>query len=864
MRFIRSNTKLLSTLFFLPLLLLFSSCGDSDSEPTPTSQVTSLARVNQSSTPQIQTLPGFEAQLLYRVPKNNQGTWISLTVDGDGNLIASDQSDKGFFRIKVTEDQDEPKVEVEKIIMPLSGAHGLAWAYDHLYANVPGKGIFRLQNTRGDNEFDKMEFLGGPEKLAEHGNHGILATPDKDGLFIVNGNYTPIPELSSSRIANWQEDLLLPREWDVNGNARGIFAPGGYIAKMSPDAGNWEMFSIGYRNIYDAAVSPSGELFTFDSDMEWDLGMPWYRPTRLIHVVSGSDYGWRSGSGKWKEYYEDSLPPLLNTGRGSPTGMLFGTGAKFPAKYQKSLFVLDWIYGTIYTFHLTPEGASYKADAELFLSGSPLPLTDAVIGSDGALYFITGGRANETLLYRLIYTGNDSIQPAEAEDITQAQKTRRMLESFHGKKNPEAIEQAWPYLSSEDRVLRSAARIAIESQNVELWSYQALHEPDSQTRITSLLALARSNAKEYKDPVITSLLEMSFTNLPSSQKLSYLRAMALVFIRLGDPDQNQKEQIIAQLGGDLPTEDHHLNVELVRILVYLQDSEIIDKVLELIETTPEPDTPNWIGLTEQEDGTIQAMLENPPPTRKIEFAFLLKNIRNGWSLDQRRTFFTFINEAAKTTGGSSYSSFLRRIREDALSHATPEELEALADLTGISLNQVPSFEITSPKGPGRNWTVEEALGEVADYLNNRNFENGRNAFFAAGCASCHRFSGYGGNIGPDLSTIGTRSSVPVLLEDIIEPDALISDQYSSSVVSLRDGTEIHGLVVELSDSVVIYPRSLTQNEVRISKERVVSISAASVSPMPPGLINMLNEDELRDLIAYLRSGGNSESAYFKK
>ena len=45
--------------------------------------------------------------------------------------------------------------------------------------------------------------------------------------------------------------------------------------------------------------------------MEWDLGTPWYRPTRINHVVSGSDYGWRSGSGKWPEYYEDSLPALV-------------------------------------------------------------------------------------------------------------------------------------------------------------------------------------------------------------------------------------------------------------------------------------------------------------------------------------------------------------------------------------------------------------------------------------------------------------------------------------------------------------------------------------------------------------------------
>src|SRR5699024_11868064 len=72
------------------------------------------------------------------------------------------------------------------------------------------------------------------------------------------------------------------------------------------DASEWELVSMGYRNTYDAAVSPEGELFTYDNDMEWDMGLPWYRPTRILHAVSGSDYGWRSGRGKWKAYYEDS------------------------------------------------------------------------------------------------------------------------------------------------------------------------------------------------------------------------------------------------------------------------------------------------------------------------------------------------------------------------------------------------------------------------------------------------------------------------------------------------------------------------------------------------------------------------------
>ena len=112
------------------------------------------------------------------------------------------------------------------------------------------------------------------------------------------------------------------------------------------------MVSIGFRNAYDLALNADGELFTYDADMEWDLGLPWYRPTRVLHATAGSDFGWRSGTGVWPAYRLDSLPAAANIGPGSPVGLEFGYGASFPAKYQRALFALDWTYGTIYAVHL--------------------------------------------------------------------------------------------------------------------------------------------------------------------------------------------------------------------------------------------------------------------------------------------------------------------------------------------------------------------------------------------------------------------------------------------------------------------------------------------------------------------------------
>jgi hypothetical protein len=82
-------------------------------------------------------------------------------------------------------------------------------------------------------------------------------------------------------------------------------APGGWIAKTDPEGKSWELVSAGYRNSYDIAFNEAGDLFIYDSDMEWDFGTPWYRPTRVCHATSGGDYGWRTGSANTSPAFAD-------------------------------------------------------------------------------------------------------------------------------------------------------------------------------------------------------------------------------------------------------------------------------------------------------------------------------------------------------------------------------------------------------------------------------------------------------------------------------------------------------------------------------------------------------------------------------
>ncbi|MCF6313831.1 MAG: c-type cytochrome [Verrucomicrobiales bacterium] len=819
----------------------------------------------------LSLLPGFKAELIYTVPKEEQGSWVVLTKDDKGRLYASDQKDKGLYRITVTQSAGGSKATVEKVLVDLSGAMGLKWAFGGLYVHVGGKGLFKLTDSNGDDRLDKIDQQPGAVGGGEHGNHAVELTEDGKQLYVIAGNHTNLMEDYTSRVQSWDEDLLLPRQWDARGHARGRKAPGGWVTRYDTNKRTYEVYTIGFRNEYDIALNRNGDLFTYDADMEWDMGMPWYRPTRINQVVSGADYGWRSGSGKWPNYYEDSLPPVVEIGPGSPTGLTAGTGAKFPAKYQDAIFGLDWTFGTIYAIHLQADGAGYKGTKEVFVAGAPLPVTDAVIGDDGAMYFTIGGRGAQSALYRVTYNGDESTEASGSKPDAHsslAQTLRRNLEAYHGKKVSYAVDEAWPHLGSKDRFIRNAARVAIESQPVSEWRGKVISEKIPQIKITGAVALARSGEAADREPLVKSLLELEPTGLEKGQLLGLLRAYALTFIRLGKPDEGERQKLIAELDPLLPSKDGDVNTELIRVLVYLDAPSVAGKAMALINHPSKPEVPEWGDLIKRNasyGGTIAKMLENPAPLREMNYAFMLRNLRHGWTIEQRKQYFTFLNGVAKNyQGGASFPGFLENIREEALGNCSDVERKAVASITGENFNPVPDFEIKPAKGPGKVWDQGAAVAATrGGHLRKSDFESGRNLFHAIGCAACHRFDGMGGAIGPDLTSVRNKFDVPYMIESIIEPSKVISDQYGSSVVTLKNGEVLSGLVVEDGDVLTVYSADVKAEGKKVKRGEVVSIKESEISQMPPSLINMLNPQELADLMGYLMSGGNRKAKVYK-
>ncbi|MBP88995.1 MAG: heme-binding protein [Planctomycetaceae bacterium] len=814
----------------------------------------------------------FKVELLYTVPKDVQGSWVNLCTDPKGRLIVSDQHG-GLFRVTPPAIGSKDEIKIEKINVEIGEAQGLLWAFDSLYVvvNKTGKytsGVYRVFDSDGDDQLDTLQTLRTFEgSSGEHGPHAVLLTHDKKSLYIVCGDKTAPTIVNASRVPVLvDEDLLLPRPYG-RGFMKGTRAPGGMIYKIDPRGVEWELIASGFRNQFDAALNADGELFTYDADMEWDVNTPWYRATRVCHVTSGAEFGWRNGGGKWPVHYPDSLPAVVDIGFGSPTGVCFGYGSKFPAKYQNAFYICDWSYGKLYAVHLEPSGSTYTATMEEFVTGTPLPLTDVIINPhDNAMYFAIGGRKVQSGLYRVTYAGNESIEVADGKqtDPRGLRAMRQKLEAMHVEDRKLNDTNAWRYLGSPDRFTRYAARVAIEHRPVEEWKDRALGETNTQRLLTALLALARQyerqdkgeapdidtpapdwNAADRAAPhepggaIVKALERLEWPKLSVQQQIEAMRVYTVCFLRLGAPDEATRQKLIVKFDAAYPAKARELNSELAQMLVYLQAPSAAAKI-------------------------VVALVAAPTQEEQIDLAKSLRHLREGWTPELQEQYFKWFTRAAGYRGGASFTLFVQNIKADAVALLPEKDKVALKAI----LEAKPSTNAPMPTAPRpfvKEWKMDELVPLVTNNLKERDFDRGRAMFGATQCFACHRFDNQGGAVGPDLTALSGRFNARDLLESVVEPNKVISDQYAAVSIFTVDGKAVMGRIVNLSgDDLLVSTNMLDPgNLTAIDRKQVEEIAPSKVSMMPKDLLNTLNEEELLDLMAYLLSRGDRNHSMFQ-
>ena len=209
--------------FFFLIIILVSCSKDEPANP----------KVSK-----LKLQPGFKAEHIFSPSEIDMGSWVSMAFDNKGRLITSDQYG-ALYRLEIPaigSDSLTPKIERLSIKSPdsdsvllMGHAQGLLYAFNSLYVMVNNRvseefpvesGLYRLQDTNNDVQYDRITQLKPLKGDGEHGPHSIILSPDGKSLYVVSGNHTDAPEMDAYRLpSNWQHDNLFPHLTDPRGHA---------------------------------------------------------------------------------------------------------------------------------------------------------------------------------------------------------------------------------------------------------------------------------------------------------------------------------------------------------------------------------------------------------------------------------------------------------------------------------------------------------------------------------------------------------------------------------------------------------------------------------------------------------------------
>lgn len=798
--------------------------------------------------PDITVPDGFDVALLHEATEA-EGSWSAMTIDGDGRLIISPQAGP-LLRVTVP-DGPAGSSRIERLHEHIGSAQGLLALGHDLYVNVAKEpdqdgGLWRLRDLDGDDRYEIAERLAAYGSRSEHGPHGLVLGPDGH-LWMVNGNYTSLPEgcRSSSPFVGWAEDDVLERIWDPRGHAHGIQVPAGVLLRTDLEGREWEVMAGGMRNPYDLDFNRDGELFTYDADMEWDMGTPWYRTPRFLHLVSGAEYGWRSGSSKWPVNSPDAFPAVLEMDAGSPTGVASGHRSNFPPPWDRSMFLGDWAYGRILAVELEAKGGTYDGDVRTFLTGRPLNVTDFDFCPKGDLYLITGGRGSQSRLYRVRWTGDDVPESIDFDrEASLTRDLRRRLDGSHVSPGSIDVDTLIHNLGDRDVTVRHAARVGLEhwmrnrlvqdgpAGIGDAWSRLEDLPPDEGGWEAILACIHTVDASRASDLALW-LHALSLDDDTVAGHLWFGRLAGVWAHRFGVHRSEPSDGLRGRLREIFPTGDFQTDRHLAEAIVALGGE-------------------GRGGVLLGSSGDLSSPLEI------MHRLHAVSQLDGDWSAEYDGTIVNLLVEVERSTGGASYEGYVGAIRDRITPHL---DEESTARLASSLVSRTRDSTEDSARRTVRNWSVEDVEPHLSRVLAGRNHARGRAMYEALQCAACHQVGDHGIAYGPDLTAAGGRFGLRDLLVATLEPERDISDQYEALLIETGDDRHL-GLVVERDDQIIVLaadPR-LGQARREIAVDSVLRETVAS--PMPRGLLDTAELDEILDLLAYLVSAGDPSDAVF--
>lgn len=666
--------------------------------------------------------------------------------------------------------------------------------------------ILRVKDTDADGIGDLEENLATLDTVADYPHNGLsgMAWDPNGGLVFSLGE-------------NFGKDWTLTGTDGAKVSGRGE----GGVFRCTADGKGLRRIARGFWNPFGLLVRQDGEIFAAEND-------PGSRPPcRLLHVVEGADYGfqWVYGSAPvhpfvaWNGELRGTLGMVHPSGEGPCAVVELGGGVMIPS----------WSDHSIDYFPLTRKGAGYTSERIPLVKGSDFfrPVCMAP-GPDGAFYltdwvfssYPIHGRGR---LWKLEIEKQPWIAQSQPE-TSEAAIAKKLREGREKLSTADLLAKA----RGADKYLADAALTALSRSGLTIEQVKALSPAD---RVWAFVAMRRADLTNAK------WVRAFFDDPDAEMRFECLRWIADAVLKEFQP------QVEAMLS------DSKLDFRLFEAVLATwntlrgEPGAGVTNPEVLVERITDPKTPARLkGYA----------LRLAPPTHKALTLELLRDFANSddevLQLEAVRTLAARRASAeiaaddkrspqlrAEAILGTDDPALLQKLAQS--DHATIRDEAQRALPRSLSINR-PAFDDTAA------WLkLLEGPGDA---------ETGRRIFFnskVALCASCHRHSGRGNVVGPDLTLIAQQGDRAAILRSILEPHREVAPQFYPSVVELKDGTTFTGILLRSSSTEVF--RDLTGKEKSFSEADIIKRTELRTSLMPPGLVMSLTDAELRDLLAFL-------------
>ncbi|HQR05843.1 MAG TPA: c-type cytochrome [Gemmatales bacterium] len=791
-------------------------------------------------------------------------------------------------------------------------------------------GLRRMPWTPG--QFSAKSDLLIPLKTGgEHDAHAISRGPD-GWLYLLCGNMSDVANKIKPAASSSIKKLTA-----------------GCVLRVSPDFTTIEILCDGFRNAYGFDWSLDGELFTYDSDNERCLGLPWYEGCRFYRIEGGGHYGWRSPQKAqfWRQppYHPKIVAPLLDLGRGSPTGVVCYRHQQFPKEYQGTFFLLDWTFGIIHNVKISED----KATASAFLKVAPghgfAPTAAAIHPNTGDLYISTGGRGTRGAVYRIRHEQGYKTLPAHAQSqaprLTSSSRTlagsseivvpnrQGLLRQFREDTTSLMKMQLLCYLiadlgeigtTSSDYAFKEGYQLTL---NQDLPVKQAFLQeilkelrtafPSKDAALNREISRAMALLKDDASESLTKLLSQITPNSSSIDDIHYLFVIACCTAPRTAEQREAITQALVQLDAKyerekLPRERNwalRLS-EAVRALIDLDPA-----LLAAITKHPDLGRPDHLHLVHDKRfpraelamlwlKRLQADKEYPWSNELVSLlrhgsnADILPLLRSHWEETTLQD--AILPVLAKANEEQDRQRFISALRSTSRNSVTLA-LEALASLptnerktlTEELVNCVKALRYWSPVDAKVAALFQKHLSSLAQSKATRSdkewqewlitthpeirqqledsdgvdrakwdarlkkieWTSGRmpqgELVYKQLCASCHQGTSA---LGPDLAGVGKRFSHDDLIAAILQPSKDVPVRYRTSIFTTHSGQTHVGLVIyEAVDGVILQSASAT---IRIPGNDIAAQRSSDQSLMPAGLLDALTDEQIADLLAWLK------------